>query len=356
MKRAILFAGVAVLAGCGGQTSSNSFNSYDSSLGQPAALNATGPGAIPNAAAWPSENGKPMLVFGVDAPAIAKIVQTKDDLTKNSDVDQALTQVRNLGFNVVRLTLFSEGEGLKLNKDGTVNGLAEGVEKNLVALANLAKAKNLKLYVAMPNSFNGYLKYPLIDKNAQKNYLQNAVAVVARKLKGNSSVFAIRAAGELKARAEADKIPAVTWEQVRIFDKAASDAVKKQDPERLVSAGPYAASQLAEAQITAFGLDFFELKDSETLPQVKTLNLNRPVLLADIAGADSKMTALKSVEAGFAGFFYPTLGWKGVETETALLDKDGKPTKLAESLSGVIKEITPIVSQTNPQATKPVAP
>lgn len=360
MKRVILISSAAavVMVGCGGQTSSNGFNSYDSSLGQPPATSVTGPAAIPNAAAWPKVNDKSMLIFGVGAPVLEKLVVSKDDLSKNQELDQAFTEVSSLGFNVVRLTLFNDAAGLKLNKDGYVDGLADGVEKNLSALVNMAKNKKVKLFLGFAETFSGYTKNPVTDIKAQDAYLKNAVATVARKVKGNDSVFALSVSGEINAVAETDKDKGVTWEQVRTFIKAASDSVKKQDPQRLITAGPYVNTKLTDAQVTSFGLDFYEVSTDGTLPLVNTLGLNRPVLLHTILvkDGDTKMNALKSVESGYAGFFYPTLGWKGTDVESALLDKDGKPTQLANTLSGVVKELAVPATATGSLTGTPVVP
>lgn len=361
MKRALLLSGVAIgLAGCAGQNGGSSFgSSYDSSLNPPGTPYSTGPAPIPNVAAWPSENGKQSLVFGVGAPTLEKLVLAKDDLSKNAEVPDALKQISDMGFNVVRLSLFNSTDGLKMNKDGTVNGLGDSVEKNLGTLANLAADKGLKLYLGGPDTFAGYDKNPILDTKARDAYFSNAIAAVARKLKGSKGVFALRLSGPLLPAAATDTQKAIDWNAVRDFIKAGSESVKRQDPDRLVTVGPYPADKIAEAQLTSSGLDFFDVVTTDAnLVQTKMLNLNRPVLLGRLPtdkAVDVKMVALKSVEAGYAGFIFPTYGWKGTEQADALIGKDGKATTVADSLTAVIKELKPGSILTSPATTPPGA-
>jgi hypothetical protein len=294
----------------------------------------------------------------VSSRDIEKLVTSKDDLSKNQELDRVLTELSSMGFNVVRVSLFNNAEGLKVGKDGTISGLADGVDKNLTSLLDAAKTRKIRLYLGMADTFAGFEKNPVTDAKAQEAYLKNVVATVARKVKGNESVFALCVSGNIGATPDTEKEKGTSWEQVRTFVKAAVDSAKKQDPQRLVTAGPYDTTKLAESQVTEFGLDFYDVSADQGLAPVNGLGLNRPVLLHSlrIKDVDVKMAALKAIESGYAGFFYPTLGWKATEADGGLFDKDGKTTPIAETLSGVVKELKPGMTGSASLTNKPAAP
>jgi hypothetical protein len=380
MKRPLLLAPCAalVLVGCGGQSNSGGYGGFDSSLGTSnkfnSASNPNSPAPVPNVAAWPSENGAPVLVRGVNLPAFE--AQTGHDLGKNpfrpgdavwykaDAVDKQFQELADIGFNVIKMPLFENGEGLKV-KDGSVSGLDETFTKNLEDLVERARAHKVKLYLAFTDGWPQGLKNPASDKKAQDAYFKNAVGPIARKFKANEGVFAFdfatnasgltMAAAPALAGKESTEAKAVTWDQARAFIKSGIEVIKKQDPERLVTSGGASLESIGKGQYANLGLDFYDLKvfsDKGELPIARELRLDRPVIvgsfgqsageLSDEAQASAlKAFVLSAPKKGYAGYLFANYGGKDVKDINGLINAEGKARPALEALKNVMKEATP---------------
>jgi hypothetical protein len=369
--RNILWASCAgvLLAGCGGSNSatSGSYGGYDMGGNRNSLTgnNPNAPAPVPNVAAWPSENGAPVLVRGVNLPVFDG--QTGHDLGKNAlkpdaavwykqdAVDARFQELSDIGFNVVRIYLFEDGEGLKL-KDGTVTGLDESFSKNLDDMVERARAHKLRVFLAFSDSWPAALKSPFADKKAGDSYVKNAVAPLARKLKANDAVFAFDIANGVETlptpESKDGKAKAATWDQVRAFLKSTGEVIKKQDPERLLTVGGASVEALQKGQYAGLGLDFYDLKlmnDKGEMPIAKELKLDRPVLIGsfgvaasekndELLTAAAKSLILNAPQRGFAGYLFANYGSKEAKDVNSLIDAEGKARPALEAIKNVMKE------------------
>jgi hypothetical protein len=341
------------VAGCGGQSgSSSSYGGYDPSMNRPTGTSTTtGPGAIPNVAVWPQDEGQALVIRGISIPSVVfgATGDKKDFTYKQESVDAIFKDSSEIGFNVVKLWAFDGTKGLKLGKDGTVTGIEEAAMKNLEDAVERARAHKMKVYLTFNNSFKGYAKNPLSDKKAQESFLKNAVAPIARKFKAHEAIFGFDLHGGIEKDLSSDEKSKVTWDHVRSYIKAGSDAIKRQDPERLVSAGPVSIEALQQGKLAATNTDFYSIirqDDKGELPAAKDLRADRPVVVG-IAGqstAEAKdeiqATALKTLirnssAAGYSG--YVVWAYSGDEIH-ALVGKDGKHRPAVEAVKAAIAE------------------
>ncbi len=359
----------ALLVGCGGQNaSSGGYGGFDSSLGRGANSsgpnNPNSPAPVPNVAAWPSENGVPVLVRGVNLPVfegkeghdLGKNPFTKDEVWYKSEaVDKQFQEISDFGFNVVRIFLFEKAEGLKVSKDGYVTGLDETFTKNLGDMVERARGHKLRVYLSFTDGWPEGLKNPVLDKKAMDAYFKHAVAPIARQFKGNDGVFAfdlITDVESLTTPAGKDA-KAATWEQVQKFVKAGVELIKKQDPERLLTVGNASLTALGKAQYSNLGLDFFDVKhldDKGNMPVAKDLKVDRPVLVGSFGTAGTerndelqassiKAFVLSAPQKGYAGYLFSNYGYKDSKDIQSLIGPDGKARPALEALKSVMKEV-----------------
>ncbi|HSI72423.1 MAG TPA: cellulase family glycosylhydrolase [Fimbriimonas sp.] len=356
----------ALLTGCGGTNSATngSYGGYDSMGGRSnySTTNPNSPAPVPNVAAWPSENGAPVLVRGVNLPVFDG--QTGHDLGKNTlkpneavwykqdAVDARFQELSDIGFNVVRIFLFEDGEGLKV-KDGTVTGLDETFTKNLEDMVERARAHKLRVFLAFSDSWPAALKSPFADKKAADNYVKSAIAPLARKLKGNDAVFAFDVANNVEnlptPESKDGKAKAATWDEVRAFIKSTVEVIKKQDPERLMTVGGASLEALQKGQYAGLGLDFYDMKllsDKAEMPIAKEIKLDRPIIIGSFGQAtkeanDEMFTAatkalvLNAPQRGYAGFLFANYNSKDANS---LLNAEGKARPALEAIKNVMKE------------------
>ncbi len=370
--RTILVASsaAALLVGCGGQNASSSgYGGFDSSLGKGANTfgpnNPNSPAPVPNVAAWPNENGVPVLVRGVNLPYFDG--KAGHDLGKNpfsptdevwykaDAVDKQFQELADIGFNVVRVFLFEKGEGLKVSKDGYVTGLDETFSKNLGDMVERGRVHKLRIYLSFTEGWPDGLKNPVTDKKALDAYFKHAVAPIARKFKSNDGVFAfdlITGVEALTAPAGKDT-KAATWEQVQKFVKAGVELIKKQDPERLITVGNASVGAIGKAQYANLGLDFYDVKhldDKGDMPVAKDLKLDRPILIGSFGQAAEersdaiqesaiKAFVLAAPQKGYAGYLLSNYGYKDSKDIQSLIGPDGKARPALEALKNVMKEV-----------------
>jgi hypothetical protein len=323
-------------------------------------------------AAWPSENGVPVLVRGVNLQAFEG--QAGHDLGKNpfapneavwyksEAVDKQLQELSDIGFNVVRISLFEHGEGLKIDKEGQVNGLDETFTKNLEDMVQKAQAHKLRVYFTFTDGWPDGLKNPITDKKAMEAYFKHAVAPITRKFKGNDGVFAfdlISSVENLPAPKPTEKdkekqAKPATWDQVRAFVKSGVELIKKQDPERLITIGSASLGAISKAEYANLGLDFYDVKhrdDKGDLPIAKDLKLDRPIIIGsfgqaaaersdEVQTAAVKALVLSAPQKGFAGYVFSNYGHKDSKDIQSFIGPDGKARPALEALKTVMKEVS----------------
>lgn len=235
-------------------------------------------------------------------------------------VSNYFTDINQIGLRVVRMWLMERAQGMKVDNDGIITGLDETFLQNLDDLVRRAKEKKLSLYLCLTTGW-GEVSYPspIKDPQQQKAYLDKVVKPLAKRLKGNSTVFAFDIFNEIESEIRDNARHKVTIAQAQSFIRKNAEAIKAKDPQRLVSAGSGYNDwkNVQSGYYKNLGLDFYDVhvyRDDGYLPDVRELNSDKPVIVGEfgqLAKKEDDELQRKAVVAfmqnavkkGYAGFF-----------------------------------------------------
>ncbi|CAN5400206.1 hypothetical protein BH11ARM1_BH11ARM1_00770 [soil metagenome] len=344
-------AACAVLAGCAGTSgggSSSYGNGYDSSLNPPGSnltKGTAGNSAIPNVAAWPVEDGKAATVRVIAMPSILFAPAKAGDANPYSGdkVDAMLKDVADMGFNVAKVWAFPSGRGIKLGKKGELDSFDESVTKNLADLAEHARANKIRLLVAFNDNMDGTGNVAVTDKKFAELYAKTIVAPVARKLKGNEGVFGFELMSQLEQQASTVS-KSRGLDLLKPYLKTETDFIKKEDPERLVTAGPVSPALIQDGGMKDIGLDFYTIVVGlAPAPAMASLKFDRPVMVLlqadpEVKTDDAQSNAIKNFimnadQGSYSGFVVSSYS---TDDAASLLTKDGKHRPSVDVLKSAI--------------------
>jgi hypothetical protein len=245
-----------------------------------------------------------------------------------SKVSGYFADINKIGFRVVRIWLMERAEGLKVDDNGIITDLDDTFLQNLDDLVRRAKDEKLRLYLCLTSGW-GEVKYPspIRDERQQKAYLEKAVRPIAKRLKGNSTVFAFDIINEIESELRDDARHKVTTVQAQAFIRQNVQAIKAEDPKRLVSAGSgyHGWKMVQDGYYKNLGLDFYDIhvySDDGYLPDVRELNSDKPVIVGECGQATKKdddelqqkvvpAFMQNAINKGYAGCFVWEYGPKG---------------------------------------------
>jgi hypothetical protein len=304
-------------------------------------------------AVWPMVDGKAAVIRGIGVPSIylAPAKSGEPNPYSGDKAEAALKDIADLGFNVAKVWAFPNHRGLKLNKDGGVTGIEDATLKNLSDLVERARANKIQLYISLNDDFSGLAKSPLDDKKSAESYAKSVLVPVTRKLKGNEGVFAFDLMSAVEQEATA-KVKDRTWDVVRTYLKTATDFIKKEDPQRLVSAGPVNVETLQGGKLAGLGLDFYSfvrMDDKGALPDPAALKLDRPVMVGMMSQSSNEKNdelqsnALKTFirnadAANYAGFVIWNYSSRPEDAASSIIGSDGKHRPAADVIKSTIAE------------------
>jgi hypothetical protein len=268
-------------------------------------------------------------------------------------VTRYFEDIHKIGFRVVRIWLMERAQGWVVDQDGIITGLDAVFLQNLDDLVKRAGDENLKLYLCLTTTWLG-VNYPspVKDQRQQTAYLEKAVKPIARRFKGNNVVFAFDIFNEIESEVRDKKTAQVSLAEAQSFIRKNVQAIKAEDPRRLVSAGSGWGDwkNVKDGHYRNMGLDFYDIhvyRDDGFLPHVRDLNVDKPVIVGECGQSTNKeddevqKTCLSAflqnaVEKGYAGCFPWDYGPKSKHLRILRENGDRKP--IVAEIEKIIKK------------------
>lgn len=269
-----------------------------------------------------------------------------------SKVSGYFADINKIGLRVVRIWLMEHAEGLVMDQSGLIVGLDEKFLENLDDLVRLARDENLRLYLCLTTTWCD-VKYesPVRSQRQQTAYLKQAVRPLARRLKGNKTVFAFDVFNEIESEVLGKHAQITTLANLQSFVRNSVSAIKAEDPHRLVSAGSGWGDwkYVKEGRYRNLGLDFYDIhvyRDDGYLPDLRELNVDKPVIVGECGQRTEReddemqrraVTSFlrNAVEKGYAGCFPWEYGPKGKHLK--ILRENGEHKPVVADIQNIIK-------------------
>lgn len=256
-------------------------------------------------------------------------------------VSKSFRDIKNIGFDVIRIWLMESAEGLILDDAHIITGLDSTFLRNLDDLVNRAYNEGLKLYLCLTDKWMvdcntpSPLPSPLRDPRQKDAYLERAVKPIARKFKQTETIFAFDIFNEIESEIKAEalaneELMRQEIEHARAFIRRNVEAIKGEDLHRQVSAGSgcHGWAPIQAGHYNDLGLDWLDFhayNDAGTLPDINTLNIGKPLIVGefgqctreenDIIHRDSIRAFLQNATSkGYAGCFLWAYGPEKYET------------------------------------------
>jgi hypothetical protein len=281
----------------------------------------------------------------------------------STNMSNYLGDMKNMNLNVVRIWLMEDNEGLVFDSNGYVSGLQSIFLTNLDDLVlNIAPSKNIYLYLTLTGSLLNTPHFNIVtDTTARNAYLNNAVAPIIERYKGNNRIFAFDIMNECESDIAGSDgnwgNTGTTWEIMRSFIKDNTTLIHSIDSSRLVtsSSGWHSYNNLQKGYFYGLGLDFYdfhEYRDDGYLPDCSTLNADKPVILGEYGQSSSirndttQNTAASNFlinvrDKGYAGSLIWCYDYPGSTDVHCLLQTDGTWRPVCNTLKNFNPDTTP---------------
>lgn len=272
------------------------------------------------------------------------------DVKGNSDkVSSYFNDIDAIGFRVVRVWLMERSEGWEVDKDGIITKLNDAFLRNVDDVVARAKANHVKLYLCLTTGC-GEIDFPshLKDPKQQKAYLENCVKPLAKRFKGNDTIFAFDIINEIESELRDSVGPdKIDIDQAKAFIRNNVKAIKSEDPKRLVSSG---SNWDMVQHFKGLGLDFYDIhvyRDDSHLPNVQDFMVDRPIIVGEFGVGTKKdnddalqqkvvVAFMKNaLERGYAGCFVWAYGPR--ERYFNLVQEGGKRRPVVDDIERIIR-------------------
>lgn len=271
---------------------------------------------------------------------------------------QRLTQIQSLNVNVVRLFLFTDLQGFKIDSAGNLTGLDPVFLENLDDTVKIASSLSLKLYIVLLEGMNGLddtraVQQPLFfDSVKQTQLMNNVIRVVARRYAGSSAIIAFDILNESNAEVQGD----VKWSDILHLIQNAAEAIHAEDPTRLVSCSLIKANaknmNVLIDKYSDLGLDFYDThqySNTPDLPVTKDYQLGKPIIVGEYGqneGEKEHQQALttglflrQARDRGWAGALAWAFDFPGSPKEHRLMNSDGSWRPAAQIIRDFAAEL-----------------
>ena len=252
-----------------------------------------------------------------------------------------LYNCRAMGFNMVKITLTENREGMIIEDDGAVSGIEPQFAANLKKILDICVEYGLN--VSLVTSFHlsmsagSYEKYILLSRHIAdpiytQTYIDHFLNPLMHLIKAYDNILLI----DLFAEPEGDVYGATgngggldrgtTWEHMKHFIRECGKAVKAADPHMPITAssGWRNYDNLQSGLYNDLGLDYIGVdiyEDDGIVTPAEDLKLTAPALLGEFGPASPQnwcdefqvcniQSFFKNAKvAGYAGGFYWLYGW-----------------------------------------------
>ena len=263
-----------------------------------------------------------------------------------------------IGFDMAKIWLNEEFEGMSFDSDGTVIGVEPLFLKNFERLLQIAQEIGLNIsiclvahlectFVGEKHLYDKYTRYIQVESETE-NYIQNYLYPVLNIAKKYGVILV-----DIYAEPEADGdiwnvTRGVSWETMTRFINRINRAVKEFDPlmATTVSSGcgcnTILDGRYSNIEVDYYGADIYS--NDGNFASTKDMLLEKPFMLGEYglnyfanATDETQIETLKKfynncMKYGVAGGFYWCYGWDGGGGELHLVNKEGKLRRSAAYL------------------------
>ena len=222
-----------------------------------------------------------------------------DDKEKKANLDTYLKDISKMGAHVVRLWLFEGFEGLQFDNNGNVNGVDDGLVKNLVDVLSMAERYNLYLYICLMDTWGvsvhsqqhlSKLNMIIADDEVCKSYIDNALKIfISDNRMKTDRIFAIDVMNEPEGMYGSIWRKDIEWSDVIRFINKCVAAIHSVNIK--VSCGFQRYHTLLESKDDLKDLDFYdyhEYNDHGDLVQYSSLGLDKPCVIGECGQKSEK--------------------------------------------------------------------
>ncbi|MFQ5940329.1 MAG: cellulase family glycosylhydrolase [Nitrososphaerales archaeon] len=222
-----------------------------------------------------------------------------DDKQEKVNLDAYFKDISEMGAHVVRLWLFERFEGLTFDKNGNVNGIDDGLVKNIADVLNVAERYNLYLYICLMDTWGvsvhsqqylSKLNAIIAKEEVRKSYVDNALKkfITDTRLKTNR-IFGIDVLNEPEGMYSSLWRRDIEWVDVMRFINECVNAVHTVNIR--VACGFQRYQTLIDNKDVLKNLDFYdyhEYNDDGDLIPYSTLALDKPCIIGECGQKSEK--------------------------------------------------------------------
>ena len=232
-----------------------------------------------------------------------------------------LGQIRSLDLNVARLFLFTDLQGLVVDRDGKMNGLSDEFVRNLDDTIEIGRSLGIKLYLTLLEGVANHRADELLPErmlfsnaDALDGFERNVIGPLAERYKGEDSVFAFDILNESNHELEG----ALTWPQLARLISTTAQEIHGRDGARLVTASLVRANDKnmnnLRAHYAEMNLDFYDVHlygDDPQLPDARAYQLDKPIIMGEFGQNEGGDANEQDVAAARFLVQARSRGWSG---------------------------------------------
>ena len=262
----------------------------------------------------------------------------KEDGYDVAKVRATLWNMKQLGFEMVKIWLSINHEGFVFDEDGHVLGMEPAYKEHLAEVLEIADEYDIPLALTLnphfdisePNSLEyarktAYIQNPAITQEYLKNWVKPLMQMVGE----HDNVMMMEIYGEVEG--DTDGSPwglnrGTTWEGMIRFHNTVAEYIKSIDPKMTTTTASGNYYGTLTEYFNQMDLDYYACdlyySDLDELKEVKDLNLRRPLMMGEYgynsseAPSDTHLMSYvlewteKAKELGYAGGFLWNPGYR----------------------------------------------